>query len=203
MANRIILPHGNYRQLKSFQTTTIIYDFTMAFCNQYRSLLTYKNYEQMIGAARSGKQNIAEGSQVSGTSKKTEIKLTSVARGSLEELLQDCLDFLRQNNLVLWDKNDPRAITIRKIAYKPDRSYESYKSYLKDPESAINCLICLIHQANFLLDRQLEALEKDFLENGGFTERLYRERSKARKEQKDGTNRTNKTNEAGIKQHSR
>ena len=95
MANRIILPHSNYRQLKSFQTTTIIYDFTMAFCNQYRSLLTYKNYEQMIGAARSGKQNIAEGSQVSGTSKKTEIKLTSVARGSLEELLQDCLDFLR------------------------------------------------------------------------------------------------------------
>lgn len=197
MANRIILPHGNYRQLKSFQTTTIIYDFTMAFCNQYRSLLTYKNYEQMIGGARSGKQNIAEGSQVSGTSKKTEIKLTSVARGSLEELLQDCLDFLRQNNLVLWDKNDPRTITIRKIAYKPDRSYESYKSYLKDPESAVNCLICLIHQANFLLDRQLEALEKDFLENGGFTERLYRERSKARKKQKDGTNRTNKTNEAG------
>ena len=196
MANRIILPHGNYRQLKSFQTTTIIYDFTMAFCNKYRSLLTYKNYEQMIGGARSGKQNIAEGSQVSGTSKKTEIKLTSVARGSLEELLQDCLDFLRQNNLVLWDKNDPRAITIRKIAYKPDRSYESYKSYLKDPESAVNCLICLIHQANFLLDRQLEALEKDFLENGGFTERLYRERTKARKNQKGGTNRTNKTNEA-------
>lgn len=197
MANRIILPHGNYRQLKSFQTTTIIYDFTMAFCNQYRSLLTYKNYEQMIGGARSGKQNIAEGSQVSGTSKKTEIKLTSVARGSLEELLQDCLDFLRQNNLVLWDKNDPRTITIRKIVYKPDRSYESYKSYLKDPESAVNCLICLIHQANFLLDRQLEALEKDFLENGGFTERLYRERNKARKKQKGGTNRTNKTNEAG------
>jgi len=197
MANRIILPHGNYRQLKSFQTTTIIYDFTMAFCNKYRSLLTYKNYEQMIGGARSGKQNIAEGSQVSGTSKKTEIKLTSVARGSLEELLQDCLDFLRQNNLVLWDKNNPRTITIRKIAYKPDRSYESYKSYLKDPESAVNCLICLIHQANFLLDRQLEALEKDFLENGGFTERLYRERSKARKKQKGETNRTNKTNEAG------
>lgn len=181
MTNKIILPHSNYRQPKSFQTTTIIYDFTMAFCTQYRSWLTYKNYEQMIGAARSGKQNIAEGSQVSGTSKKTEIKLTSVARGSLEELLQDCLDFLRQNNLGLWDKNDPRATAIRKIAYQSNRSYLSYNSYLKDPESTLNCLICLIHQANFLLDRQLEALEKDFLENGGFTERLYRERSRARK----------------------
>ena len=80
------------------------------------------------------------------------------------------------------------------------QTLHQYLAYLKDPESAVNCLICLIHQANFLLDRQLEALEKDFLENGGFTERLYRERSKARKEQKDGTNRTN---EAGIKQHSR
>ncbi len=174
---RIIPPHGGYRQLKSYQTAEIIYDATVAFCKEYRTYLTYKTYEQMIGAARSGKQNIAEGSQVSGTSKKSELKLLNVARASLEELLQDCEDFLRQNKLSLWDKDNAKAQAVRKLAYSKNRSYATYSSYLtRDAETAANTLICLIHQACYLLDKQLAALDKQFLEQGGFTENLYRKR---------------------------
>lgn len=178
-----ITPHGGYRQLKSFQAATIIYDLTVAFCNRYKSYLTYKTYEQMTGAARSGKQNIAEGSQVSGTSKKSELKLVSVARGSLEELLQDYQDFLRQQNLQLWQKDSTPTRQIRALAYKSDRSYSTYSSYLNHPESAANCLICLIHQANYLLDQQLKSLEETFLKQGGFTERLYQARKSNRSHQ--------------------
>jgi len=127
----------------------------------------------MIQAGRSGKQNIAEGSMASGTSKKTEIKLMNVARASLEELLVDYQDFLRVNNLSLWDKNDQRVREIRELCYRPNRTHKTYEAYFGDAESAANTLICLIHQTNFLLDRQIKALEKDFLENGGFTERMY------------------------------
>jgi len=180
----LIPPHGGYRKLKSYQTATIIYDGTVAFCKRNKPELTYKNYEQMTGAARSGKQNIAEGSQVSGTSKKSELKLLNVARGSLEELLQDFLDYLRQNKLSLWDKDCPQALAIRKLAYKDDKSYSTYSTYFeRDAETAANTLICLIHQANYLLDRQIKALEKEFLEEGGFTERMYRKRTEHRKKQ--------------------
>lgn len=185
-AKGLIQPHGGYRKLKSYQTTEVIYDGTVAFCKRHKSDLTYKNYEQMTGAARSGKQNIAEGSQVSGTSKKSELKLYNVARGSLEELLQDLLDYLRQNKLELWDKDAPRALEIRELAYKEDKSYKTYASYLEgDAETAANTLICLIHQANFLLDRQIKALEKEFLEEGGFSERMYKNRTERRKKQEE------------------
>ncbi len=130
----------------------------------------------MVQAARSEKQNIAEGSQASGTSKKTELKLIGVSRASFEELLQDYCDFLRQNNLDLWEKDFPQAQVIRGLAYKSNKSYKTYLSFLQKPETAANTLICLIHQANFLLDRQLAALQKEFLESGGFTERLYKMR---------------------------
>lgn len=146
----------------------------------YQTNKSYRTYDQMFQAARSGRQNIAEGCQASGTSKKTEIKLVGVARASLEELLNDYEDFLRQRGLSKWEKNDPRAQAVRQIAYRSDRSYESYRSYLKVPESAANYALCLIHQANFLLDRQLQALEREFLEKGGFTERLYHARKQYR-----------------------
>jgi len=123
-----------------------------------------------------GARNIAEGSQASGTSKKTEIKLVGVARASLEELLLDYEDFLRQRKLKIWDKDDPRAKEVRNLTYKTDKSYKTYRSYLNDPESGANCLICLINQANYLLDRQLESLEKNFIEEGGYTENLFRKR---------------------------
>ncbi len=183
----LIPPHGGYRNLKSYQTTTLIYDLTVEFCKTY---MTYKTYgsnrmtDQMVQAARSGRQNIAEGCQASGTSKKTELKLIGVARASLEELLLDCEDFLRQNSLPFWGKDSIKAREVRELAYRTNRTNETYRTYLGNPENFANCLICLIHQANFLLDRQLKALEKNFLEEGGFTERLYSYR----------TNRTNKTN---------
>ncbi|MDP2638630.1 MAG: four helix bundle suffix domain-containing protein [Candidatus Azambacteria bacterium] len=184
--NGLIPKHGGYRQLKSYQTTTLIYDLTVAFCNSYMAYKTtgvnksYRTYDQMVQAARSGRQNIAEGCQASGTSKKTELKLIGVARASLEELLVDYEDFLRQNSLRLWRKDEPRAQEIRALGYETYRTNMTYRTYLENPENFANCLICLIHQANFLLDRQLGALGKSFLEEGGFTEKLYWSRKKAR-----------------------
>ncbi len=181
--------HGGYRSLKSYQTTTLIYDLTVEFCKLYVSKFS-RTTDQMIQAARSGRQNIAEGSQASGTSKKTELKLIGVARSSLEELLNDYEDFLRQNGLKQWEKEHPEASIVRALAYKSDRSYKTYETYMARSEPAANTLICLIHQANFLLDRQLQSLEKSFIEEGGYTEKLFRKRTSYRTY---GSDRTNKT----------
>ncbi|MBI4038314.1 four helix bundle protein [Candidatus Daviesbacteria bacterium] len=171
--------HGGYRNLRSFQTATLIYDLTVEFCNRYMSYKTnksYRTYDQMVQAARSGRQNIAEGSQASATSKKTEIKLVGVARASLEELLIDFEDFLRQRSLPIWAKDSPQALAIRNLSYKTNKTYQTYKSYLTEPEKAANCLLCLIHQASFLLDRQLQTLEKTFIQEGGYSENLFKKR---------------------------
>jgi len=163
---KFIPPHGGYRKLKSFQTAEIIFDLTKEFCDRYlagdKSNRSYRTYDQMFQAARSGKQNIAEGCQVSGTSKNSELKLISVARASLEELLQDYEDFLRQRSLRLWGKEEPKAQEIRALGYMSNRTYKTYISYMALPEIAANCLICLIHQANYLLDQQLKSLENNF-----------------------------------------
>lgn len=174
---RIILPHGGYQKLKSYQMAEIVADATVAFCGRFIDTRSRTN-DQMVQAARSGKQNIAEGSAASGTSKKTELKLVGVARASLEELLLDFRDFLRQKGLPLWEKDDPRTREVRALAYRSDRSYRTYKTYIEagSAETAANALICLVHQANYLLDRQLKELEGKFLREGGFTERLYRAR---------------------------
>ncbi|MHA1280020.1 MAG: four helix bundle suffix domain-containing protein [Candidatus Helarchaeota archaeon] len=181
---RIIPPHGGYRKLRSYQIATLIYDLTVEFCKKYMSYQANKTntrtYDQMVQAARSGRQNIAEGSQTSGTSKKTELKLINVARASLEELLLDYEDFLRQRGLPLWGKENIRTRKVRALAYKSDKSYTTYKTYMTEPEEAANMLICLTHQACYLLDRQIAALEKEFLEKGGFSERLYQKRTEAR-----------------------
>jgi len=136
----------------------------------------------MVQAARSGKQNIAEGSMASGTSKKTELKLIGIARASLEELLLDYEDYLRQNGLVCWGKDHREAQAVRKLAAVKNRSYTTYRTYFEESpvETAANAAICLIHQTNFLLDQQLRALEQTFLKEGGFTERLFRVRSEIR-----------------------
>lgn len=178
----LIPPHGGYRNLKSYQTAEIVCDATAVFCDRCISRRS-RTHDQMVQAARSGKQNIAEGSMASGTSRKTELKLIGVARASLEELLLDYQDFLRQRDLPLWGKDHPEAQAIRKMAWKENRSYATYKSYIeKDSEEvAANAIICLIHQANYLLDQQLRQLEKQFLDEGGFTERLYKARTQARK----------------------
>jgi len=139
----------------------------------------------MVQAARSGRQNIAEGSQASGTSRKFELKLVAVARASLEELLLDYEDFLRQRGLALWGKNHPTAQVVRRLAYEKNRSYLTYSPYIgkAPPEVAANTVICLIHQTNYLLDQQLRQLERAFLKEGGFTERLYSARTAAWRKQ--------------------
>ena len=174
--------HGGFRELKSYQMSEIVYDATAKFCDRWIGRRS-RTHDQMVQAARSGKQNIAEGSMASGTSKKFELRLVSVARASLEELLLDYQDFLRQRNLPLWEKNHPKAKKIRNLVYARNKSYTTYKPYIESapPEIAANTMLCLIHQTNFLLDQQLRQLEKQFLEQGGFTEKLYRARQKARR----------------------
>jgi len=178
---KLIPPHGGYRDLQSYQMAEIVYDATAAFCDRFISKRS-RTHDQMVQAARSGKQNIAEGCMASGTSKKTELKLIGVARASLEELLLDFQDFLRQRRLALWGKGDSKAKAVRGLCYKNNRSYTTYKTYIEDgsPEIAANTMICLIHQTNYLLDQQLRSLEKEFLKEGGFTERLYRTRKQTR-----------------------
>ncbi|MFI5385269.1 MAG: four helix bundle suffix domain-containing protein [Fimbriimonadales bacterium] len=208
MSGPIIGPHGGYRDLKAYQLAEIIYDRTAAFtkrCIDKKS----RTVDQMVQAARSGKQNIAEGARASATSKNTELRLINVARSSLEELLLDYEDFLRQNDLKLWGKDDEKAVFIRSLRHpvetptKTDRSdrtdrtdptdkpatspYSTYKLYIegKTPQTAANTLIVLIHQANYLLDQLLRRLEKDFVEKGGFTETLYRVRTQTRANKTD------------------
>jgi restriction system protein len=181
----LIPPHGGYRELQSYQMSEIVYDATVVFCDRFISKRS-RTHDQMVQAARSGKQNIAEGCMASGTSKKTELKLIGVARASLEELLLDFQDFLRQKGLTLWGKDHYKSREVRALCYKKNRSYRTYKPYIEEssPEIAANAMVCMIHQANYLLDQQLRALEKEFLKEGGFTERLYSSRSQARNRSK-------------------
>ncbi len=186
---RLIPPHGGYRKLRSFQCAQLVYDATVIFCDRFVEKRS-RTHDQMVQAARSGVQNIAEGSMASATSKKTELKLTGVARASLEELLLDYEDFLRQRGLRIWAKDSPEALAVRG-KYRSDKSERSdasdrsdrsdpYRIATASPEVAANTLICLINQASFLLGRQLQKLEQSFLDEGGFTERLYRERQARR-----------------------
>jgi four helix bundle suffix protein len=140
----------------------------------------------MVQAARSGNKNIAEGSQASGTSKEMEIKLVNVARASLEELLGDYRDFLRQRNLRLWDKNDREARFVRRLGASKESSFESFRPFLetRPPEAAANIIICLIHQANYLFGKLIAQWETAFLEEGGLRERVTRARLAERDKQR-------------------
>lgn len=183
--NRFIPAHGGYQKLASYQMAEIVYDATVYFCNKYIDKRS-RTHDQMIQAGRSGKQNIAEGSMVSGTSKETEIKLMGVARASLEELLVDYKDFLRVRGLPLWDKNDERALEIRRIGKEKDRSYVSYRTYIEGEslEVSVNTIICLIHQTNYLLDQQIRKLEELFIKEGGIREQMLKARLKERNKNK-------------------
>ena len=179
--------HGGYEDLLSFRKARIVYDGTLRFCQRFLDKRD-RTADQMVQAARSGKQNILEGCMASGTSKETEIKLVNVARASLEELLEDYRDFLRTRCYPIWEKGSREALFARKIGAKPDVSYESYGTYIdtRPPEIVANILICLIHQTNYLLDQQLRALEKAFLKEGGLRERMTRARVEARRHQQRG-----------------
>ena len=175
--DHLLQPHGGYRKLRSFQTAEQVYDGTVIFCDRFIEKRS-RTHDQMVQAARSGRQNTAEGSMAAATSKKTELKLTNVAKASLEELLLDYEDFLRQRRLPQWDKDSSEALAVRR-RYQSDSSdqYDPYSIAEATPEVAANTLICLINQTTYLLRRQLEKLERDFVEHGGFTERLYQARS--------------------------
>ncbi|MEZ0326838.1 MAG: four helix bundle suffix domain-containing protein [Fimbriimonas sp.] len=201
----LIPKHGGYRKLAAYQLSLIIYDGTVAFTKLYLDKKS-RTVDQMVQAARSGKQNIAEASAASGTSKKFELKLTSVARASFEELLLDYQDYLRQNNHPQWSKDHDKAKFIRNLRRKRDAIvaaheshtshpsqeaqeaifakavYEIYQPYIeqRNAANAANTLICLINQANFLLDRLLKRQGELFLDQGGFTENLHKQRTKAR-----------------------
>lgn len=181
-----IPPHGNYQELLSYQKAEVVYDLTFRFCERFLKK-NDRTIDQMVQAARSGKQNIVEGSKASGTSKEMEIKLTNVARASLEELLEDYRDYLRVRDLAMWDKDSKEALFVRRLGARPNTSYETYRTYVQDRPAEViaNIAICLIHQANYLLDQQIRRLEQDFLKEGGMRERMTRARLQVRDEQKN------------------
>jgi four helix bundle suffix protein len=198
VVEKLIPPHGGYRKLKSFQMAQLVYDVTVRFCNLYVNPRS-RTHDQMVQAARSGTQNIAEGSQASATSKKTELKLTNVARASLEELRLDYEDFLRQRGLLQWPPDHPALLCFKA---KRCTTLEQVRNWVKEErtrqprnpsvpvrdrlcpstsaELVANAALSLLNLACYLLDRQLAAQEKVFLEEGGFTERLYHARTQRR-----------------------
>ncbi len=210
--NSTLRPHGGYRRLRSFQVTEIIYDGTVVFCDRFVDKRS-RTHDQMVQAARSGRQNIAEGSRASATSSQTELRLVNVARASLDELLLDYEDFLRQRGLKQWEKNDPEARRVREAGVKRDRTERPdqtdrtddkkiYSEWLDhhDPAVIANALICLIHQANYLLDRQIQGLERQFVEGGGYSERLaaarLENRRQANSHRTDPTDQTDRSDKA-------
>lgn len=184
-SNGFIPPHGGYRRLFSYQKAEIIYDGTVYFVTRFLQK-SDRTIDQMVQAARSGKQNIAEASLASGTSKETEIKLTNVARASQEELLIDYLDFLRKNKWTEWPRDHPYAVRLDQLHRIEHPTYETYKKGIEnqDPSISANILIGLIRVTNYLLDKQIRRLEQDFLQHGGMRERMYQARQVARKSEK-------------------
>ncbi|MDO8586912.1 MAG: four helix bundle suffix domain-containing protein [Armatimonadota bacterium] len=193
--HRRLRPSGGYRNLRSFHAATIIYDATVAFCGRFLDKRS-RTVDQMVQAARSGRQNIAEGSRAAATSSQTELRLVNIARASLDELLLDYEDFLRQRHLPQWAKDDPRSQTVRKVGreHRTDRSdptdpsdYAPYARWLtqEDPSVVANAIICMIHQANYLLDRQIAGLEREFVQEGGYSEQLAAARIAERTRQRE------------------
>lgn len=176
--------YGGYEKLISFQKSRIVFDGTVRFCDRFIDRRS-RTHDQMVQAARSGKQNILEGSKASGTSKGTELKLTNVARASLEELLEDYRDFLRIRRLEEWPRDHAYTARLRELNREADATYETFRKGIEheDPAISANVMIGLIKLTNYLLDQQIRKLEKDFLEHGGLRERMTRARLDARAEQ--------------------
>ncbi|NUN93061.1 MAG: four helix bundle protein [Verrucomicrobiae bacterium] len=175
--DRVLPAHGGYESLLSFQKARVVYDATVRFCERFVDKHN-RTRDQMIQAARSGKQNILEGSRASGTSKETELKLTNVARASLEELLEDYRDFLRSSGSTQWEKDSKEALFVRKLGSRKGISYETFREFVETRPAPVvaNIIISLIHQTNYLLDQQIRRLEQDFLKEGGLRERMTRAR---------------------------
>jgi four helix bundle suffix protein len=173
--------HGNYQELLSYQKAEVVYDLTHRFCEKFLQRGD-RTKDQMVQAARSGKQNIAEGSKAGNTSKEMEIKLTNVARASLEELLLDYQDYLRVRDLRQWEKDSREALYVRDIARQTPLTFEVFREFCetRSDEVVANIAICLIHQTNYLLDRQIKWLEQNFIKEGGLRERMTKVRLQQR-----------------------
>jgi restriction system protein len=192
---------------------TLIYDGTVHFCDRFVDPRS-RTRDQMVQAARSGRQNIAEGSRAAATTSQTELRLVNVARASLDELLLDYEDFLRQRKLRAWAKGDAEALAVRAVGREIDRTNRTDQTDRTDPvahwnayarwlahaasEVVANTLICLIHQANYLLDQQISALERDFVQAGGYSEKLAAARIEHRRKenQTDRTERSDRSDGA-------
>lgn len=181
MSQGFIPPHGGYKKLRSYQKSEIVYDATVYFCDHFIDRRS-RTRDQMIQAARSGKQNIIEGSMAAGTSKEMEIKLTNVARASLEELLADYRDFLRSGGLEEWPADHAYTVRLRQLNKIPDATYETFRKGIESPDPAIaaNVILGLIRVATYLLDRQIRQLETSFVTEGGLRERMTRARIASR-----------------------
>jgi four helix bundle suffix protein len=181
MSHEFIPPHGNYKDLLSYREAEIVYDLTYDFCHRFLAR-TDRTIDQIVQAARSGKQTIVEASTVSGTSKEAELKLIGCARGSLRELLNDYHDVLRVRSAPAWPKDCREARYVRRLGSDPDVTYEAYRDFCETRpiEVVANVAICLIHQTSYLLDQQLRQLQRDFVKDGGLRERMFRARRESR-----------------------
>ena len=182
MSNESFIPkHGGYQNLITYQKAEIIYDGTAYFTKRFFQKYD-RTIDQMVQAARSGKQNIAEASMASATSKETEIKLTNVARASLEELMIDYKDFLRVNKLKIWQKEHKLVNRFRELNKTPNATYETYIKAIENPDREIcaNAMICLIKIVSYLLSQQIKSLEKSFINEGGLRERMTKARLEKR-----------------------
>ena len=182
-----IPPHGGYEQLLSYQKALVVFDGTVFFVKRWLPKYGDRTVDQMVQAARSGKQNIREGSIASATSKQTEIHLTNVARGSQEELEEDYKDFLRTRGLKEWSEEHRYSQRLRALNRTPGANYGTFRKGIEsdDPEIAANVLLGLVRVTMYLLKRQVAALEQDFLKNGGIRERMTKARLKSRERQQE------------------
>lgn len=176
----LIPNRGNYKKLLSYQKSNVIFELTYYFCHKYLSKGD-RTIDQMVQAARSGKQNIIEGCSASSTSAKTEIKLLNVAKASLLELLEDYEDYLKVRNHRQWEEDSVEMEAMRKLGIQhSDAEYFMKLAETRPPETIANMAIVLIKQADYLLYRQLQRLSVDFLAEGGFSEKMSRMRRENR-----------------------
>ncbi|HEY3285227.1 MAG TPA: four helix bundle suffix domain-containing protein [Armatimonadota bacterium] len=173
MPEGFIPAHGGYQKLLTYQRAEIVYDATVRFCERWFDRRD-RTVDQMVQAARSGKQNIVEGSVASGTYKETEIKLTNVARASLEELLEDFRDFMRAREIAEWPRNHPHARRLSALLRTEGADYSTLRRGLEHPDPAIsaNAIVGVIKVTTYLLDLQIRKLESAFSQEGGRRERM-------------------------------
>jgi four helix bundle suffix protein len=174
-------PRGNYRALRSYRKTEVVYDLTQVFCARFLRRGD-RTIDQMVQAARSGKQNIVEGSKAARTSAEMELKLVNVARASLEELMIDYEDYLRTNEAAMWSKDSKEAQFARRLGSNPGLKFDDIRGFAETRPGPVvaNIALCLIHQANYLLDQKLRQLEQAFLKEGGLRERMTKARLQSR-----------------------